>query len=94
MHADRERPATEEGMSELRVGDRVSGNSEAGRVTGVIKKKISSPIRFKSYTVRASVGEPQGPDLEQGVEASSSKDGEMISGAVSGASDARHGPGR
>ncbi|HEX7788204.1 MAG TPA: DUF2945 domain-containing protein [Methylomirabilota bacterium] len=41
------------------IGDRVSWNSEAGRVSGVIRKKISSPIRFKGYTVRASKQEPQ-----------------------------------
>jgi Hypervirulence associated proteins TUDOR domain len=43
----------------FKVGDRVSWNSEAGRVSGVIRKKISSPIRFKGYTVRASKDEPQ-----------------------------------
>jgi hypothetical protein len=45
--------------TELKVGDRVSWNSEAGRVTGIIKKKIVSPIRFKGYMVRASQREPQ-----------------------------------
>lgn len=44
---------------ELKVGDRVSWNSEAGRVTGVIKKKITSATPFKNYTVRASKEEPQ-----------------------------------
>ena len=34
-------------------------NSEAGRVTGVIRKKITSHINFKGYTVRASTEEPQ-----------------------------------
>lgn len=34
-------------------------NSEAGRVRGTIKKKISSPTRFKTYTARASKSEPQ-----------------------------------
>lgn len=34
-------------------------NSEAGRVTGVIRKKVTSQIRFKGYTVRASIDEPQ-----------------------------------
>jgi len=43
----------------FKIGDRVSWNSEAGRVSGVIRKKISSPIRFKGYTVRASKQEPQ-----------------------------------
>ena len=31
----------------------------AGRVRGTIRKKISSPITFKGYTVRASKEEPQ-----------------------------------
>ncbi len=41
------------------VGDHVEWNSEAGRVRGVIKKKITSAIPFKGYTVRASKEEPQ-----------------------------------
>jgi hypothetical protein len=45
--------------TELRVGDRVSGNSEAGRVTGIIGKKLVSPIRFKGYMVSASASQPQ-----------------------------------
>ena len=45
--------------TELKVGYRVSWNSEAGRVTGIIRKKIVSPVRFKGYVVRASEGEPQ-----------------------------------
>lgn len=43
----------------FKVGDRVSWNSEAGRVSGIIRKKISAPIKFKGYTVRASREEPQ-----------------------------------
>ena len=41
------------------VGDHVSWNSEAGRVRGVIKKKLTAPTRLKGYTVRASEDEPQ-----------------------------------
>ncbi len=41
------------------VGDHVEWNSEAGRVRGTIKKKITSAIKFKGYTVRASKEEPQ-----------------------------------
>jgi hypothetical protein len=41
------------------IGDHVSWNSEAGRVRGVIKKKITRPTKFKTYTVRASKDEPQ-----------------------------------
>lgn len=41
------------------IGDHVSWNSEAGRVRGTIKKKITSEIKFKGYTVHASEEEPQ-----------------------------------
>ena len=43
----------------FKVGDQVGWNSEAGRVRGTIKKKITSAITFKGYTVRASKEEPQ-----------------------------------
>ena len=43
----------------FKPGDRVAWNSEAGRVTGVIQKKIISPIVFKGYTRHASRDEPQ-----------------------------------
>ncbi|MGH7184016.1 MAG: DUF2945 domain-containing protein, partial [Nitrospiraceae bacterium] len=33
--------------------------SEAGHVHGTIKKKVTSAIKFKTYTVRASKEEPQ-----------------------------------
>jgi hypothetical protein len=44
---------------DFKVGDYVEWNSEAGRVRGTIKKKVTSPIKFKTYTVRASKDEPQ-----------------------------------
>ena len=44
---------------EFKVGDHVEWNSEAGRVGETIKKKISSEITFKGYTVHASPEEPQ-----------------------------------
>ena len=44
---------------EFKIGDHVEWNSEAGYVRGTIKKKITSAIRFKTYTVRASKEEPQ-----------------------------------
>ena len=44
---------------QFKVGDHVSWNSEAGRVRGTIKKKVTSPMKFKNYTVRASKEEPQ-----------------------------------
>ncbi len=43
----------------FKVGDHVEWNSEAGRVRGTIKRKITSEIRFKGYTVHASTEEPQ-----------------------------------
>jgi DUF2945 family protein len=43
----------------FKIGDHVEWNSEAGRVGGTIKKKITSEIIFKGYTVHASKEEPQ-----------------------------------
>ena len=40
-------------------GDHVERNSEAGRVRGVIIKKVVLNIRFKSYLHYASMDEPQ-----------------------------------
>ena len=44
---------------EFKVGDHVEWNSEAGYGRGTIKKKVTSAIKFKTYTVRASKEEPQ-----------------------------------
>ena len=44
---------------DFKVGDHVGWNSEAGHVRGTIKKKVTSAIKFKTYTVRASTEEPQ-----------------------------------
>ena len=43
----------------FKIGDHVSWNSEAGRVSGVIRRKITAPMKFKGYTVRASKEAPQ-----------------------------------
>jgi hypothetical protein len=43
----------------FKVGDHVRWNSEAGRVSGTIKKKVTSKMSFKGYTVHASKDEPQ-----------------------------------
>ena len=43
----------------FRRGDRVSWNSEAGRVRGQITRVVTSKITFKGYTVHASKDEPQ-----------------------------------
>jgi hypothetical protein len=40
-------------------GDHVEWNSEAGRVRGVIVRKVVSDIRFKGYVHHASKDEPQ-----------------------------------
>ncbi len=45
--------------NDFKVGDHVEWNSEAGRVRGTIKKKITSEIMFKGYTVHASKEDPQ-----------------------------------
>ena len=44
---------------DFKVGDHVEWNSETGYVRGTIKKKITTAIPFKGYTVRASKDEPQ-----------------------------------
>lgn len=46
-------------MAHFKVGDHVAWNSEAGRVRGTIKKRITSKIKFKGYTVGASKEEPR-----------------------------------
>lgn len=44
---------------DFEAGDHVEWNSEAGRVQGTIRKKITSEIEFRGYTVHASKEEPQ-----------------------------------
>ena len=44
---------------DLKAGDHVEWDSEAGRVRGTIKKKHTSEITFKGYKVHASKEEPQ-----------------------------------
>lgn len=43
----------------FKVGDRVSWNSEAGRVRGTITKVVTSEVDFKGYRRHASPDEPQ-----------------------------------
>jgi hypothetical protein len=43
----------------LKRGDRVAWNSEAGRVHGVIVKKLVSNVRFKGYVHHATKDKPQ-----------------------------------
>lgn len=40
-------------------GDHVEWNSEAGRVRGVVMKKVVSDVRFRGYTHHATKDEPQ-----------------------------------
>ena len=40
-------------------GDHVRWNSEAGRVSGVVQKRVTSEIVFKGYKRHASKEEPQ-----------------------------------
>lgn len=44
---------------DFKIGDHVSWNSEAGRVRGTIKKRVTAEMKFKGYTVHASKDEPQ-----------------------------------
>ena len=43
----------------FKIGDHVRWNSEAGRVSGIILKKISSDTKFKGYVHHASREVPQ-----------------------------------
>ena len=43
----------------FKIGEHVSWNSEAGRVSGRITRVVTSEIQFKGYTVHASADEPQ-----------------------------------
>lgn len=45
--------------SEFKIGDHVEWNSEAGRIRGTIRRKVTAPMKFKTYTVRASKEVPQ-----------------------------------
>jgi hypothetical protein len=43
----------------FKVGDHVRWNSEAGQVSGVIIRRLTSNIEFKGYVHHASKDEPQ-----------------------------------
>jgi hypothetical protein len=43
----------------FKIGDQVRWNSEAGRVSGIIIKKITSDTSFQGYVHHASGEEPQ-----------------------------------
>jgi hypothetical protein len=44
---------------EFKRGDHVRWNSEAGYVTGVVRRKVTKEIVFKGYKRHASKEEPQ-----------------------------------
>lgn len=46
-------------VSKFKIGDHVSWNSEAGKVSGVIIKVHRADFDYKGYTHHASEGEPQ-----------------------------------
>jgi hypothetical protein len=43
----------------FKIGEHVRRNSEAGRASGIIIKKINSDMKFKGYVHHASREEPQ-----------------------------------
>lgn len=43
----------------FKIGEHVRWNSEAGRVSGIIMKKITSDMKFKGYVHHASREAPQ-----------------------------------
>ena len=45
--------------NKLKIGDKVSWNSEAGKVSGTIKKVHTKDFNFKSYTHHCSEDDPQ-----------------------------------
>lgn len=45
--------------SQLKVGDRVAWNSEAGKVSGIIRKIHTRDFDYKGYTHHASETDPQ-----------------------------------
>lgn len=59
--APRHRAATLVMTKRFEVGDRVSWNSEAGRVSGTIVEIHTQDVDYKGYTHRAS---PQSPQYE------------------------------
>ena len=44
---------------DLKIGDHVSWNSEAGRITGIIIKVHTKDFDYKGYTHHASKEDPQ-----------------------------------
>jgi hypothetical protein len=58
MYSQLAQPSFARMTKPFKRGDHVEWNSEAGRVRGVIIKKVVSDTRFKGYVHHASKGSP------------------------------------
>ena len=45
--------------NDFKAGDKVSWNSAQGKVTGIVKKKLTAPTNIKTHHVAASPEHPQ-----------------------------------
>ena len=45
--------------NDFKAGDKVSWNSAQGKVTGIVKKKLTAPTDIKTHHVAASPEHPQ-----------------------------------
>ena len=59
QRASARRPGNRRMTRRFKVGDRVSWNSEAGRVSGKIVKAHTKDVNYKGYVHHASKDEPQ-----------------------------------
>ena len=59
QHASAGRSGGRRTTTRFKVGDRVSWNSEAGRVSGKIVKVHTKDVNYKGYVHHASKDEPQ-----------------------------------
>ena len=59
QRASARRPGNRRMPRRFKVGDRVSWNSEAGRVSGKIVKVHKKDVNYKGYVHHASTDEPQ-----------------------------------
>ena len=59
QRASAQRPGNRRTRRRFKVGDRVSWNSEAGRVSGRIVKVHTKDVNYKGYVHHASEDEPQ-----------------------------------
>ena len=59
LHQKANDPKKRMTTNDLKVGDKVSWSSTQGKVTGSIKKKLTSPMDIKTQHVAASPDNPQ-----------------------------------